>query len=215
MSAAADRARRARRLAAAPGGSHDRLVRLAAVGLPALVGMIAAVMIVLPMFPQSEISFLLDRNKVAVVENRLAVHAAAYRGLDDHGRPFSVAAGDVVQHSAAAQAVSMAMLTAHMQLADGTAQALAPSGIYHPDTSQMLAAGPVRMTTSTGYRVTTSAVTIDLKTRRAIGAGGVTGATPRGVFSADRLVADLGARTLTLDGHARLRMVPGAHSPLP
>jgi len=32
---------------------------------------------------------------------------------------------------------------------------------------------------------------------------------PSGTFTADRLVADLEDRTVTLEGNARLRMVPG------
>ena len=35
------------------------------------------------------------------------------------------------------------------------------------------------------------------------------GAVPTGTFSADRIVADLGERTVTLEGNARLRMTPG------
>ena len=42
-----------------------------------------------------------------------------------------------------------------------------------------------------------------------LGGGGVDGAIPAGTFSADRLNADLSARTITLTGNARLRMEPG------
>ena len=49
----------------------------------------------------------------------------------------------------------------------------------------------------------------DLQGRRVVGSGGVTGAIPAGTFSADRIIADLDARTVTLDGHARLLMSPG------
>jgi lipopolysaccharide export system protein LptC len=38
---------------------------------------------------------------------------------------------------------------------------------------------------------------------------GVSGEVPAGTFSADTIRADLGARTLTLDGNARLTMIPG------
>ena len=39
--------------------------------------------------------------------------------------------------------------------------------------------------------------------------GRVDGRIPAGTFSADRIVTDLDARTVTLDGNARLRMTPG------
>jgi lipopolysaccharide export system protein LptC len=55
----------------------------------------------------------------------------------------------------------------------------------------------------------TQNVGIDLKTRQVAGSGGVTGTVPAGTFSASRIRADLGERTVTLEGNARLRMTPG------
>ena len=52
---------------AAPGGSHDRLVQFLARALPMGVGVIAALMIITPLSPRGEVSFLLDRNKVALI----------------------------------------------------------------------------------------------------------------------------------------------------
>ena len=69
--------------------------------------------------------------------------------------------------------------------------------------------GPVTFTAADDYRMTTQNVAIDLKARIATGGGGVTGAIPAGTFSADRIIANLGERTVTLDGHARLLMQPG------
>lgn len=209
MTAKADRLRDARRAFAAPGGFHDRLVHMLAIALPAAVGAILAAMVVLPLFPKNEVSFLLDRNRVAVVEDRLMVNSATYRGQDDKGRTFSVSAGNAVQHSALVPVVRMENLVANMQLADGTAQAVAPTGDYHLDTDRIVAKGPVHMATTTGYSMVTSAVAIDLKNRRAFGEGGVTGTLVTGPFSADRISTDLAERTVVLDGHAHLRMVPG------
>ena len=57
--------------------------------------------------------------------------------------------------------------------------------------------------------LTVSNVSVDFKSRSLFGAGGVSGSIPAGTFSADRIIADLGERRIALDGHARLRMVPG------
>ncbi|MFN5821860.1 MAG: LPS export ABC transporter periplasmic protein LptC, partial [Novosphingobium sp.] len=69
--------------------------------------------------------------------------------------------------------------------------------------------GPVTFTAADGYRMTTGHVAIDLKGQRVLGNGGVNGAIPAGTFSAERLVADLNARTIALEGKARLVMTPG------
>jgi len=81
---------------AAPGGSHDRKVKFLAVVLPGLVGVVTAAMVVGPLFARGEISFLLDRTKVAMTKERVRVADAMYRGEDNQGRPFTVTAGNAM-----------------------------------------------------------------------------------------------------------------------
>jgi len=209
MTQAADRIRDQRREWARPGGPHDRTVRVLARWLPAAVGVVAAAMIIGPLFPKGEISFLLDRNKVAMTTERLRVAEAMYRGEDNEGRPFTVTAGSAVQVSSRDPIVSMNDLAARIRLDDGPAQLTAVAGAYDYDAETVSVSGPVVFTAADGYRMTTSHVSIDLKGRRVVGSGGVSGAVPAGTFSAERIVADLGARTIALEGQARLRMEPG------
>jgi lipopolysaccharide export system protein LptC len=100
VSRQADQIRARRRAFALPGGSLDRTIRILAVALPALVGAVAATMLIAPLKPRGEVSFLLDRNKAAIAEDRLRVDDAMYRGRDNKDRPFSLTAGEAVQHSA-------------------------------------------------------------------------------------------------------------------
>lgn len=205
----ADIQRDQRRAFAAPGSTHDRMLRLMSAVLPAAVGVVVAAMVVTPLFPRSEVSFLLDRNRVAVTEERLRVTNAVYRGIDNQMRPFSVKAGSAVQHSAAEPIVGMVQLIANLQMADGPARVTAPTGDYDMRSDMMHAGGPVDFRKGDGYHMVTSGVDIDLRTKRATGTGGVQGELPSGTFSADRISADLTGETITLDGRARLRMVPG------
>jgi lipopolysaccharide export system protein LptC len=205
----ADIQRDQRRAFAAPGGTHDRMLRLLGVVLPAAVGVVVAAMVVTPLFPRSEVSFLLDRNRVAITQERLQVTDAVYRGLDNKTRPFSVKAGSAVQHSAAEPLVKMAQLIATLQLDNGPARLTAPTGDYDMHNDMMHANGPVDFLGSDGYHMITSGVDVDLKAKRATGTGGVQGTIPSGTFSADRISADLAGESVTLEGHARLRMVPG------
>lgn len=209
MTQAADQIRDKRRLWAAPGGSHDRKVRMLARWLPGMVGVVAAAMIIGPLFPKGEISFLLDRNKVAVTGERIRVYDAMYRGEDGKGRPFTVTAGSAVQVSAREPIVNMRYLAARIRMKDGPAQLTAVAGAYDYEAETVSVTGPVEFTAADGYRMTTSHVAIDLKNRMVRGTGGVSGAVPAGTFSAERIVADLEARTVALEGNARLRMAPG------
>lgn len=209
MTEAADRIRNQRRQWAAPGGSHDRLIRILARWLPGAVGVVAAAMLLGPLFPRGEISFLLDRNKVAITEDRLVVANAMYRGEDNEGRPFTVTAANAVQVSAADPVVRMKGLVARILMTDGPAELSAQGGSYDYNREAVDVAGPVTFTAADGYRMTTGHVAIDLKGQRILGNGGVNGAIPAGTFSAERLVADLNARTVALEGNARLVMTPG------
>ena len=209
MTAEADLIRNRRRAFAAPGGSHDRLITFLAKALPAAIGVIAAVMILAPLSPRGEISFLLDRNKVAITNERVRVERAMYRGQDSLGRSFVLTAGEAVQASSKAPVVEMQDLVAKMNMEDGPAELKAKHGIYNFDTEQVAVDGPVNFSAADGYRMVTNNVEINLKTRKAEGTGGVEGAVPTGSFSADKIVADLGERTVALEGNARLRMTPG------
>jgi lipopolysaccharide export system protein LptC len=166
-------------------------------------------MIVTPLSPRGEVSFLLDRNKVQVIDERLRVDNAMYRGTDNEGRPFSLTAGEAVQRSGAEGIVRLQNIVARILLSDGPASVTAQRGQYAIRDQVVSVPDGVTVTAADGYRMTARGVSVDLQGKRLVGAGGVDGTVPAGTFSANRLEADLGARTVTLAGGARLRMVPG------
>ena len=209
MTEAADLIRTRRQAFAAPGSSLDRAVRILAVGLPMAIGVIAALMLITPLSPRGEVSFLLDRNKVAIADDRLRVDDAMYRGQDNRGRPFSLMAGEAVQRSNSVPVVAMNSLTARIMLAEGPAELSAPQGNYAIDSEQVDIPGIVQFTAADGYRMSARNVAIDLVGRTLFGNGRVSGVIPAGSFSADTMRADLEARTLVLNGNAKLQMVPG------
>ena len=209
MTLQADIKRDRRRAFAAPGGSLDRVVRWLAVGLPALIGVIAALMIITPLSPRGEVSFILDRNKVAIAEDRLRVDNAVYRGEDNRGRPFSLSAGQAVQRTASEPVVRMRDLVARILLSQGPAVLEADAGRYDFEAETVAVDGKVTFAAADGYRMTARGVSIDLKDRALVGSGCVEGAVPAGTFSANAIHADLQARTVALVGNARLRMTPG------
>lgn len=209
MTVQADQMRSRRQHDAAPGGRHDKLVRVLAVALPAGVGMLAAIMVLSPLSPRGEVSFLLDRTKVAVVQDRFRTVSAMYRGQDDQGRNFSVTAGSAVQQSATVPVVAMKDLTARILMKEGPAVLSAGAGDYNFEKQIVDVVGPVNLQTADGYRMVADNVQIDLAHRELISKGPVEGRIPAGTFSADRIIADLAARTVMLEGHARMTMEPG------
>ncbi len=214
------------------------MVRFLAVILPAGVGVIAAVMILAPLSPRGEISFMLDRHKVQTTNERIRVTAANYRGEDDQQRPFMVSAGSADQADSSVPVINLRDLVARIELADGPAELSAQGGTYNYSTQSVGVVGPVNFTASgyrlaatdvtidlraqrvgaggpviftaaDGYRLSATNVAIDLRSRRVSGSGGISGAIPAGTFSANSIDANLGERSVTLVGNARLHMVPG------
>lgn len=210
MSERADLDRTMRRMWAASGSSHDRLVRILRFGLPLVIGVVAAVLIFSPFTQRSEISFLLAKDKVDMAQERMKVTRAEYRGQDGKGQPFALLAGSAVQKSSAEPIVRMNDLSGAIKLADGPATIVAKSGAYDMETEKVAVPGTVQVKSADGYRIDASNVSIDLKSRSLIGTGGVNGTLNIGNFSANQLTADLDKRIVRLQGNARLRINQGA-----
>ena len=202
-------ARTPRQRWALPGGRHDRLIAFLSFVLPVGVGILAAFLVMAPIYSGADVSFVLDKNKVEVAHERMKIQAAQYRGQDGKGQAFTLDAGSAVQRSSAEPIVQLRTLDAHINLTDGPAQFTANRGRYDMVAEQVHIDGPVRFTGPDNYRLDTQDAVVDLKGRTLASGGAVTGTVRQGVFSADRMHADLEARTVTLDGHAHLRIAPG------
>lgn len=208
MSEIALQERSRRKRWARPGSSHDRIVRTLLAILPAGIGVLGAFLVTAPLFMGGDMSFVLDKNKVDVASERLRIQAARYRGADGKGQPFVLQAGSAVQKSSAEPVVELNDLSAAIRLSDGPARVEAQRGRYDMDSEQVAVDGPIQFRTSDGYRLDTRDSTIDLKSRQLTGTGAVSGSTPLGNFSGDRMTADLDKRTVKIDGNARLRIDP-------
>ena len=209
MSELADRERVRKQGWAAPGGAHDLLVRFLKVALPAAIGVLLAYLALAPLSKTKEISFILDKNKVAVAKERMRVQAARYQGEDNRGRPFVINAQSAVQATSRDPIVDVRGMNAEIGLESGPATFAAERGRYNLERETIDVMGPILLTAADGYRLETRDVAIDLNARTMASDGRVDGRMPLGRFSADRLVANLSGRQVTLSGNARLHIVQG------
>ena len=210
MSEAAAHDREAKQQWAVPGSQHDRLIRFAKVALPSAVGVLLAFLALAPLEERGDVSFILDKNKVDNAPERMRVDLARYVGEDKEGRPFAIVARSAVQRSSDLPIVDISGMMARLMLPQGPAVIAANLAHYNLDEQMVRVVGPVRVTGPEGYRLDTSNVTVDLKQRTVVGSGKVQGSMRLGQFTAGRLRADLGTRTVTLDQGARLKIVQGA-----
>ena len=99
MSDAATRERAIKRQWAEPGSRHDLVVRATKYGLPLLIIALVILLAVAPFDKRSEVSFILDKNKVDEAAERMRVENARYVGKDDKGQSFEIVADRAVQPS--------------------------------------------------------------------------------------------------------------------
>lgn len=206
-----DKAERARPAGwARPGSRHDVVVRLLKFGLPILFIGLFALLALAPFSQQGDVSFLLDKNKTEKAQERMRVEQARYTGSDDHGQKFEIVADRALQQSSAVRVVDIDGVRAQLALGQGPVSIGAKSGRYDLEAQKVAVPGAVQVRDSNGYHIDTSGVTVDLKGKRMESGGPVSGTMRLGDFSAKQLSADLGNRTVTLSGGARLKIVQGA-----
>ena len=206
LSSEARAERHRQRAWARPESSHDRIIGIARVTLPAAVVLLTLALAAAPITSGRDISFVLSKDRVTTAKERMRVTQAQYRGEDSKGQPFQLNALSAVQQTSADPIVKLDRLSAKIQLPAGPATIVSPKGRYNLDNPRVALDGPVDFHTADGYHLATHDVDLDMKTRRLASRNPVTGTMPLGVFSSDRMQADLDQKVVVLDGHARLHM---------
>jgi len=210
MSELANRERANKQRWAVPGSAHDAIVRWSKGALPSAVGVLIAVLAFAPLQKHGDVSFILDKKKVASAPERMRVESAHYVGADNKGQKFEITANRAIQRSSDVPVVDIEGMFAELGLANGPLMIAANQGRYDLDQQKMAVNGPVRVVGPDGYRLETRDVIVDLKQRQLASSGPVAGQMRLGQFQAGRLRADLGERKVVLDGGTRLKIVQGA-----
>ncbi|MEO7276853.1 MAG: LPS export ABC transporter periplasmic protein LptC [Sphingomicrobium sp.] len=195
---------------AEPGSAHDWLVRWSKVILPMAVGALIAILALAPLDNKGDVSFILDKKKVENAPERMRVEAARYSGTDDKGQQFTISARQAIQRSSDVPIVDINGMFARLSLSQGPLSIAANQGRYDLDSQKVAINGPVKVAGPDGYKLETRDVTVDMKQRQVTSDGPVSGQMRLGQFQAGRLAADLGTRTVVLDGGTRLKIVQGA-----
>ena len=210
MSDLANQERATKQRWAIPGSSHDRVVRFAKVALPSAVGVVIAFLAMAPLDKSGDVSFILDKNQVENVPERMRVEQAQYVGEDNRGQKFQITANRALQRSSEQPIVDISGMMARFGLAQGPVTVAANQGQYNLDQQRVSVMGPVRVSGPEGEQLLTRDVTVDLKQNTMVSQGRVAGRMELGQFQAGRLRADLNDRTVVLEGGARLKIVQGA-----
>jgi lipopolysaccharide export system protein LptC len=210
MSELANHERATKQRWAVPGSSHDRLVRFAKIALPSAVGVVIAFLAMAPLENRGDVSFILDKNEVENVPERMRVEQARYNGEDNRGQKFQITANRALQRTSEQPIVDIWGMMARFGLSQGPVTVAANQGQYNLDEQKVAVPGAVRVNGPEGQQLVTRNVTVDLKKNTMTSQGGVAGRMELGQFQAGRLRADLNSGTVVLDGGTRLKIVQGA-----
>jgi lipopolysaccharide export system protein LptC len=195
---------------ATPGSGHDRIVRLAKVGLPSAVGVLLAILFLAPLDRKGDVSFILDKKKVESAPERMRVESARYSGTDAKGQMFEMIASRAIQPSSDTPVVDIDGMRARLNQEKGPVLIAANKGRYNIDTQQVAIDGPVTVAGNDGFKLNTRDVIVDLRQRQLASHGPAEGAMRLGQFRANQIRADLDERKVVLDGGVRLKIVQGA-----
>jgi len=209
MSELAEQQRQQRRLWAAAGSSHDRLIATLRIVLPMAVGVLAAFLALAPLTVGRDISFVLSKDRVDIASERMRGIRDTYRGENSKGEAFTLQAASAVQATSRDPIVHLRQLDATIQLQSGPATLRADAGRYDMDNQNIAIDGPVRFDSADGYHITTRDIFVDMDNRMAHSRAPVDGTMPLGHFSADRMSADLERHIVRLEGRVRLHIVQG------
>ncbi|MBB3764863.1 LPS export ABC transporter periplasmic protein LptC [Sphingomicrobium lutaoense] len=209
MSETARRERAIKRRWAEPGSRHDHVVRLMKWGLPAAGLILLAILLFAPLSERGDVSFILDKKDVEQAPERMRVEKARYTGEDNKGQLFTIVADEALQQSSKVPIVAIEGMAARLNLERGPLVVRADQGLYDIDAKRVKIIGGIRVRGPDGYRLDTSDVIVDLGERRLWSQDRVTGAMRLGEFSAGGMTADLGERTVSLEGRATLKIRQG------
>lgn len=195
---------------AEPGSGHDKLIRLSKIALPAAAAILVAVLALAPFQKKGDVSFILNKKKVQSAPEKMRLESPRYTGTDKKGQQFVMTANRAIQPNSDTPIVNIQGISANLEQRKGPMQIVADRGRYNLDTQRIAIDGPVKVSGSDGFRLNTSNVLIDLGEQQLASQGPAAGATNLGQFRANHVRADLGNRTVVLDGGARLKIVQGA-----
>lgn len=208
MSALADWRRETRRRSMLPGSQRDRLIAVARIGFPVAAGLLAIVLIALPLLSSQEFSFLLSKDSAEKSDERMRMLEVTYRGETAQGEPFSISAHSGVQRTSSVPVVVLQGLHAEITRESGPASVSAPSGEFLINENRVLVNGPITLRSTSGYSLDGDRIMVDINAGTVATEQPVSGTIPMGAFSADRFSADIEGRRFVLDGGASLRITP-------
>lgn len=191
---------------------YSRFVSTMKILLPAIAGLLLALVLILPQLRDEPDQFTAD-----IVPARdgaggsLSLLNARYFGTDESGQPFSVTAESVREASENEDDIELVAPQADISLNDGTWLMVgADQGLYNRESQVLALMGKVNMFQDQGYELHTDAATILLEEGRASSVTPVQTQGPFGELQSQGFKLEDKGKTVHFTGPARLVLNAGS-----
>lgn len=191
-------------------GRSSRLLRRV---LPVAVLLLLGLVLLWPVFNERSDSITLSYEDLQMGGEQIRMENARYSGSDISDRPFMISADLALQEGVNADRALLTGVKAEIEISEGDMVAVtAGEGVYRRLEEKLVLDGGIHLQSGSGYMLSVERAEVDLSSGLAQGASPVSGSAPFGSFSAQSFTLDARARSLELQGHVRVRLVPGGQA---
>lgn len=188
---------------------RSRIVNLLKIALPlAAIGLIGTLAIYSVIYkPSGDIGFSFSSK--GTEDNTVVMHNPRFVGTDKNSEPFEIHALKARQNPSEPSLVEMTAINGEMRLTSGEGLHLvADTGKLDTTNRILVLTGPITMTSSDGYKVTTTEAHADLQAGLLTGQQPVLAVGPFGSLNATSFEIDRDARTAKFGGRVNMHFVP-------
>lgn len=176
--------------------------------LPAAAFAVIAAVLAFFFVQRQPTRFSMTYEKMATLENDLAMIKPRLTGVDDQGHPFVITAAAAIQDAKNPKRVRLNKVEADLTLEKGAwINADAATGLVDMKAGSLQLGGGINVYSDAGYELHTPSASVDLNEGVVHGDEEVKGQGPLGTMRADQFHYDRGSNLLQLSGHVQMSFV--------
>lgn len=190
---------------------HSRTIGFLKIALPILALGLIGTLIIYSALYRPDHGITIRYASKGTEENTIVMNGARFVGTDKKNEPFEVVARKARQNPDEPSLVELFGVKAHLTMQSGLGLTLvADSGRVDTANKILVLTGPITLTSSDGYKVTTSEARADLDAGTVTGRQPVLAQGPFGSLTASGFEADRTARTMKFTGRVDVHISPPA-----
>jgi len=186
---------------------YSRFVGLMKRALPIAASVLIAAVLIYAFVPRQSDKITMVYQRLAHIENDLAMMKPKLTGTDEKGNPFLITADHAVQDARNPHRARLVNIEADITLDHHQwVNANAANGAFDMDAGSLILTGGISIFSDSGYEMHTARGHLDINRGHFDGPVAVSGQGPLGTFRADRFEIDHGTRKINLIGNVHMTM---------